>query len=45
MELELRLVEVQGAHKIGGLALGGGAPCLVDSLWAHGVDPFAKNSY
>ena len=26
MELELRLVEVQGAHEIGGRALQGGAP-------------------
>ena len=26
MELELRLEEVQGAHEIGGRALGGGAP-------------------
>ena len=34
MELDLRLVEVQGAHKIRGRALGERAPCLVDSLWA-----------
>ena len=33
MELELRSEEVQGAHEIGGRALGG-APCLVDSPWA-----------
>ena len=26
MELELRSVEVQGAHEIGGRTLGGGAP-------------------
>ena len=26
MELELRSVEVQGAHEIGGRALGGGCP-------------------
>ena len=35
MELELRSVEVQGAHEIGGRTLQGGAPpCLVDSPWA-----------
>ena len=34
MELELRSVEVQGPHEIGGRALGEGAPCLVDSPWA-----------
>ena len=34
MELELTSVEVQGAHEIGGCALGGRAPCLVDRLWA-----------
>ena len=34
MELELRSGGVQGAHEIGGRALGGGAPCLVDSPWA-----------
>ena len=34
MELELRSGGVQGAHEIGGRALGGRAPCLVDSLWA-----------
>ena len=33
MELEVRSVEVQGAHEIGGRAMGG-APYLVDSLWA-----------
>ena len=32
MELELRSVEVQGAHEIGGRALQGG--CLVDRVWA-----------
>ena len=45
MELELRSEEVQGAHEIGGRAQGGAPPCLVDSLWAPGVDSFAKNSY
>ena len=35
MELELRSVEVQGAHKIGGAPRRrGSAPCLVDSVWA-----------
>ena len=34
MELELRSEEVQGAHEIGGRALGGAPPCLVDSPWA-----------
>ena len=33
-----------GAHEIGGRALGG-APCLVDSPWAPGLDSSAKNSY
>ena len=33
MELELRSEEVQGAHEIGGRALGGA--CLVDGPWAH----------
>ena len=33
MELELTSVEVQGAHKIGGRALGRGTPCLVDRPW------------
>ena len=35
MELELRSVEVQGAHEIGGRALGVGAPCLVGPLTLH----------
>ena len=35
MELELRSVEVQGAHEIGGTPRGRGrAPCLVDRVWA-----------
>ena len=34
MELELRSEEVQGAHEIGGLALGGAPPYLVDRPWA-----------
>ena len=32
MELELRSVEVQGAHEIGGRALGGGR--LMDNMWS-----------
>ena len=32
MELELRSVEVQGAHEIGGAPCRGGAPCLVDRV-------------
>ena len=42
MELELRSVEVQGAHEIGGRALQGGAPCLVDRTWAHWCISFAQ---
>ena len=35
MELELRSVERQGAHEIGGHAQEGGrAPTLVDRVWA-----------
>ena len=35
MELELRSVERQGAHEVGGRALGGRrAPTLVDRVWA-----------
>ena len=46
MELELRSVEVQGAHEIGGRALGGGAPPV--SWTACGppsLDSFTKSSY
>ena len=44
MELELRLVEVQGAHEIGGRPRqgGGGAPCLVDRPWAPWCISFAQ---
>ena len=48
MELELRSVEVQGAHEIGGRALGwgrGAPPYLVDRLWAPGINSFAKIYY
>ena len=35
MELELRSVELQGAHEIGGAPrVGGCAPTLVDRVWA-----------
>ena len=34
IELELRSVEVLGAHKVGGRALGGAPPTLVDRVWA-----------
>ena len=35
MELELRSVEVQGAHETGGVPRGRGrAPTLVDRVWA-----------
>ena len=35
MELELRSVEVQGAHEARGAPQGVGAPCtLVDRVWA-----------
>ena len=35
MELELRSAEPQGAHEIGGVPRGVGAPpTLVDRLWA-----------
>ena len=46
MELELRSVEVQGAHKVGGCAPGGGhAPTLVARVWAPGADSFANIFY
>ena len=41
MELELRSVEVQGAHEIGGRALGGAPPCLVDRPWPPWCISFA----
>ena len=40
MELELRSVEVQGAHEIGGAP-----PCLVDKVWAPDLDSFASIFY
>ena len=40
MELELKSVEVQGAHEIGGRALQGG--CLVDRPWAPWCISFAQ---
>ena len=34
MELELRSVEVQGAHEAGGAQGAGAPPTLVDRVWA-----------
>ena len=46
MELELRSVEVQGAHEIGGRALGGGRPPVSwTACGPPGINSFAKNSY
>ena len=46
MELELRSVEVQGAHEIGGTPRGRGrAPCLVDRVWAPWPSSFASIFY
>ena len=43
MELELRSVEVKGAHEIGGGALQGGAsPYLMDGPWAPWCIYFAQ---
>ena len=42
MELELRSVGVQGAHEIGGTPYRGGAPCLVDRVWAPWRISFAQ---
>ena len=43
IELELRSVEVHGAHEIGGRALQGGVPpCLVDRPWAPCCISFAQ---
>ena len=45
MELELRSEEVQGAHKIGGCALGGVPPVSWTGRGPPGINYFAKNSY
>ena len=46
MELELRSVEVQGAHEIGGRVLQGGRPPVSwTGCGPPGINPFAKNSY
>ena len=45
MELELRSEEVQGAHEIGGRALGGVPPVSWIACGPPGLDSFAKNSY
>ena len=42
MELELRSVEVQGAHEIGARPGGGEPPCLVDRVWAPWCISFAQ---
>ena len=42
MELELRSVEVQGAHEIGGAPYGGAPPCYVDRPWAPWCISFAQ---
>ena len=40
MELELRSVELQGAHEAGGHA-----PTLVHKVWAPDIDSFANIFY
>ena len=46
MELELRSVEVQGAHKTGGAPRGEGAPpTLVDRVWAPWSSALARIFY
>ena len=43
MELELRSVELQGAHRQGRAQGGTGAPpTLVSRVWAPGLDSFAS---
>ena len=46
MDLELRWVDVQGAHEAGGASRGRGrAPTLVDRVWAPNADYFASIFY
>ena len=45
MELELRSVEVQGAHEIGGRALGGAPPISWTGCGPPGINSFAKKSF
>ena len=46
MELELRSVELHGAHRAGGAPRGAGAPTtLVKRVWAPGLDSFASIFY
>ena len=45
MELELRSVELQGAHETGGRALGGVPLTLVDRVWPPDVDSFTNIFY
>ena len=35
MDLELRSVDIQGAHEAGGAPRGGAPPTLVDRVWAR----------
>ena len=42
MELELRSLEIQGGHEIGGAPYRGGAPCLVDRPWGPWYISFAQ---
>ena len=45
MELELASEGHQGAHEVGGRAQGGGAPTLVDRVWAPWSSSFARIFY
>ena len=46
MELELSLVDVQGAHGVGARPRGGAAPpTFVDRVWAPDADCFASIFY
>ena len=45
IELELRSVEVQGAHEIGGRALGGRPLVSWTGCGPPGINSFAENSY
>ena len=46
MELELRSVELQGAHEAGRRAQGAGAPpTLVERVWAPWSSSFARIFY
>ena len=45
LELGLRSEEVQGAHEIGGRALGGVPPVSSTGRGPPGINSFTKNSY